>query len=159
MGQTDALVVARHFDRCLSCTDREPNRWFVGRMGSGCCSGRRVHRAAESMAVDHAVHQRDVRELGGLRSATFAAALLTGMSMAGVLPTFGFIAKETWHGAVGHVAGAPFLALSVMSNVGLVAAAGLVCVKPFFGKYDRLPACREQSNEEAEDRQAGSLSY
>ena len=110
-------------------------------------------------AVDHAVHQRDVRELGGLRSATFAAALLTGMSMAGVLPTFGFIAKETWYGAVGHVAGVPFLALSVLSNVGLVAAVGLVCVKPFFGKYDRLPACREHSNEEAEDRQAGSLSY
>ena len=90
-------------------------------------------------AVDHAVHQRDIRELGGLRTAmpvTFVAACLAGISMAGVLPTFGFIAKETWYEAIGHVAdvGASFLTVSVLSNIGLVAAVGLVCVKPFIGR-------------------------
>jgi len=87
-------------------------------------------------AVDHAVHERDVRELGGLRTAmpvTFAAACLAGISMAGVLPAFGFIAKETWYEAAGQLPGAGFLAASVLSNIGLVAAVGLVCVKPFFG--------------------------
>lgn len=39
-------------------------------------------------AVDHAVHQRDIRELGGLRTvmpATFVAVCLAGISMAGVI--------------------------------------------------------------------------
>lgn len=88
-------------------------------------------------AVDHSVDQRDVRELGGLSSAmpaTFAAACLAGVSMAGILPTFGFIAKETWYESVGHVTGIGFLTASMLSNFGLVAAVGLVCIKPFFGK-------------------------
>lgn len=104
-------------------------------------------------AIDHAVHQRDIRQLGGLRSAmpaTFIAAGLAAVSMAGVLPTFGFIAKEMWYEAVGHIAGGAssandavgvagtlpmtgFLSMSVLSNIGLVAAVGLVYVKPFFG--------------------------
>ncbi|WP_417738462.1 putative monovalent cation/H+ antiporter subunit A [Rosistilla oblonga] len=101
-------------------------------------------------AIDHAIHQRDVRELGGLRlamPATFAAALLGGISMAGVLPTFGFIAKETWYEAVGgDVASIGFLAASVLSNIGLVAAVGLVCVKPFFGtRTDATQAAHEGS--------------
>ncbi|QDU44713.1 Na(+)/H(+) antiporter subunit A [Symmachiella dynata] len=86
--------------------------------------------------VDHAVHQRDIRGLGGLRSAmlgTFLAACLAGISMAGILPTFGFIAKETWYEAIEHPADAPFLIASVLSNIGLVVAVGMVCVKPFFG--------------------------
>lgn len=88
-------------------------------------------------AIDHAVHQRDVRELGALRSAmplTFAAACLTGLSMAGVLPTFGFIAKETWYEAAGRRTDVVFLTASVLSNICLVVAVGLVCVKPFFGR-------------------------
>ena len=88
-------------------------------------------------AVDHAVHQRDIRLLGGLRSvmpATCGAALLAGISMAGILPTFGFIAKETWYEAVGSQASVPYLVASVLSNIGLVAAAGMVCITPFFGR-------------------------
>ena len=87
-------------------------------------------------AVDHAVHQRDIRKLAGLRTAmpaTFGAAMLAGISMAGVLPTFGFIAKEMWYEAIGDVTGVAFLAASVLSNIALVAAVGLVCIKPFFG--------------------------
>ncbi|MEZ6131258.1 MAG: putative monovalent cation/H+ antiporter subunit A [Planctomycetaceae bacterium] len=99
-------------------------------------------------AVDHAVHQRDVRELRGLRTAmpmTFVAVCLTGLSMAGVLPTFGFIAKETWYEAIGGGRAALFLTASVLSNIGLVAAVGLVCVKPFFGK-------RTDTTQEAQER-------
>ncbi|QDT34156.1 putative monovalent cation/H+ antiporter subunit A [Thalassoglobus polymorphus] len=88
-------------------------------------------------AVDHAVHERDIHKLGGLRSAmpvTFVAACLAGFSMSGVLPTFGFVAKEAWYEAIGHLAEIPFLTASILSNIGLVAAVGLVCVKPFFAE-------------------------
>lgn len=64
---------------------------------------------------------------------TSGAACLAGFSMAGVLPTFGFIAKETWYESVGNVAVGGFLIASVLSNIGLIASVGFVCVKPFFG--------------------------
>ncbi|MEQ9411760.1 MAG: putative monovalent cation/H+ antiporter subunit A [Fuerstiella sp.] len=105
-------------------------------------------------SIDHAVHQRDIRKLSGLRTvmpATFMAAVLAGLSMAGILPTFGFVAKETWYEAVGRISGVVsadeeltglqgswrvvcFLSLAVLSSIGMVAAAGLVCVKPFVGR-------------------------
>ncbi len=47
--------------------------------------------------VDHATGTRDIRKLAGLaRSLPLvgAAALLAGVSMAGIIPTFGFVAKE-----------------------------------------------------------------
>jgi len=89
-------------------------------------------------AIDHAIYERDVRELGGLRFTmpkTFAAAALTGLSMVGVAPVFGFVAKELYYeslvGADGWVTG--LLLVAVSSNIMLFVAAGLVCVKPFFG--------------------------
>lgn len=117
-------------------------------------------------AIDHAVHQRDIRHLGGLRlvmPATFLAAGLATFSMAGVLPTFGFIAKEMWYEAFGPVvevaasamatdgsAGTPgrivFLALSMLSNIGLVAAGGLVCVKPFFGSRTEVTSTAHEGS-------------
>ncbi len=48
--------------------------------------------------VDHAAGTRDLRELGQLARHmpfTFAVALVAGLSMAGVPPLFGFLAKET----------------------------------------------------------------
>jgi multicomponent Na+:H+ antiporter subunit A len=47
--------------------------------------------------VDHATGTRDIRKLAGLaRSLPLvgAAAILAGVSMAGIIPTFGFVAKE-----------------------------------------------------------------
>lgn len=87
-------------------------------------------------AVDHSAHQRDVRQLGGLRSAmpiTMTAAALAGLSMAGVLPAFGFIGKELYYEAVGHVGGVAWACVAIAANMLLVAVVGLVCVKPFFG--------------------------
>jgi multicomponent Na+:H+ antiporter subunit A len=48
--------------------------------------------------IDHATGTRDIRRLAGLARAmplVGAAAFLAGISMAGLIPTFGFIAKET----------------------------------------------------------------
>jgi len=47
--------------------------------------------------VDHATGTRDIRKLAGLARAMpllGAAAILAGVSMAGIIPTFGFVAKE-----------------------------------------------------------------
>jgi multicomponent Na+:H+ antiporter subunit A len=64
---------------------------------------------------------------------TMMAAALAGLSMAGVLPAFGFIGKELYYEAVGHAAIAPWHSVAVVSNILLVAVVGLVCIKPFFG--------------------------
>ncbi|MCW5877784.1 MAG: DUF4040 domain-containing protein [Anaerolineales bacterium] len=48
--------------------------------------------------IDHATGTRDIRRLAGLAKAMpllAAGALLAGLSMAGLIPTFGFLAKET----------------------------------------------------------------
>ena len=89
-------------------------------------------------AVDHSAHTRDVRELGGLwrrMPLTSAAAVLAMLSMAGVAPMFGFVAKELYLEAVWHAPAAAWwlTAASVVSSVLLVAGAGLVVVRPFFG--------------------------
>jgi NADH:ubiquinone oxidoreductase subunit 5 (subunit L)/multisubunit Na+/H+ antiporter MnhA subunit len=47
--------------------------------------------------VEHATHTRDIRELGGLRTKmpiTFTLCLLGVLSLGGVWPSFGFLAKE-----------------------------------------------------------------
>jgi len=83
-------------------------------------------------AIDHAVHERDVHQLGGLRAVmpmTLAAAALGGLSMVAVLPMFGFVAKELYYESVGG----GFFLIAFVSNVLLFVAAGLVCLKPFFG--------------------------
>lgn len=48
--------------------------------------------------VDHETGTRDLRRLGGLRRAmpvSFVIAAVAGLSMAGLPPMFGFLAKET----------------------------------------------------------------
>ncbi|ADZ71384.1 putative monovalent cation/H+ antiporter subunit A [Polymorphum gilvum] len=94
--------------------------------------------------IDHEAGTRDVTRLGGLRKAmpiTFAAAALAGLSMSGLPPFIGFIAKEVlYYGTWGLPQGA--LVLTVVAVVGnalmLVIAAG-VAVKPFFGPEVHTP--------------------
>jgi len=85
--------------------------------------------------VDHETGSRDVSRLGGLASAmpiTAGAALLASLSMAGLPPFFGFIGKEMIYAAT---AGTPFLtAVALLTSIGMVVIAGIVGVKPFFGK-------------------------
>ncbi|SDF77153.1 multisubunit sodium/proton antiporter, MrpA subunit [Limimonas halophila] len=91
--------------------------------------------------VDHEAGTRDVRALGGLRSAmpiSFAAAVLAGLSMSGIIPFIGFIAKEVMYEGALHTNGIVALA-AVLGNALTVAAAGLVVVRPFFGAQPDLP--------------------
>lgn len=50
--------------------------------------------------IEHAMHTRDIRQLGGLRHKlpwSFVVAVAAAMSMAGLPPTLGFVAKETFY--------------------------------------------------------------
>jgi multicomponent Na+:H+ antiporter subunit A len=89
-------------------------------------------------AIDHGTGTRDVRRLGGLAKAMpllTATALLAGMSLAGLPPAGGFLAKELVYESTLALA-SPWLVLSavlLLISLSFVAVAGLVVVKPFLG--------------------------
>lgn len=86
-------------------------------------------------SVDHETGTRDIRLLGGLRGAmplTAAAGALAALSMAGVPLLFGFVAKELIYKSL--VPQPAVLWLTVLANVLLFAAAGLVAAQVFFGR-------------------------
>src|SRR4051794_7657126 len=89
-------------------------------------------------ALDHETGTRDVDRLGGLGRAMPVTALAAGvaaLSMAGLPPLFGFIAKELSYEATLHGPAAEWVtAAAVAANILLVAAAGLVGLRPFLGK-------------------------
>jgi multicomponent Na+:H+ antiporter subunit A len=90
-------------------------------------------------AVDHETGTRDVRKLGGLWRAmpiTAAAAVIAGLSAAGLGPVLGFISKELVYEALLDLAVAPRLiaGVAVVANGLLVAVIGLVVLRPFFGR-------------------------
>jgi multicomponent Na+:H+ antiporter subunit A len=89
-------------------------------------------------AIDHEAGTRDVADLRGLRKVmpiTFGAAIVAGLSMAGIPPFFGFIGKEIIYEAAldYETAFAVLVVIAVMANVAVVAAAGVVAIKPFLG--------------------------
>ncbi|MEZ5872375.1 MAG: putative monovalent cation/H+ antiporter subunit A [Nitratireductor sp.] len=89
--------------------------------------------------IDHEAGTRDIRKLSGLRAAmplTFAAALLAALSMGGLPPLFGFLAKEEIYYALAKP-GAWAIALTILAIVGnaLMLVIGFaVALKPFLGK-------------------------
>jgi multicomponent Na+:H+ antiporter subunit A len=95
-------------------------------------------------AVDHETGTRDVTRLGGLVRAmpvTALAAGLAALSMAGLPPMLGFINKELLYEAklqapraAGLITGA-----GVAANVLLVAVAGTVGFRPFWGRKTATP--------------------
>lgn len=94
--------------------------------------------------VDHEAGSRDVRVLGGLRRKmplTAALAALAGLSMAGVPPLFGFLAKETIYAAALEMGAAATLLTGavLLTNILMVAAAGIVCWGPFWGPQRETP--------------------
>ena len=90
-------------------------------------------------SVDHQAGTRDIERLGGLGRAmpvTAAAAVLAGLSMSGLPPLTGFISKELFYESTlfaptlnGLLTGA-----ALLTNVLTVVAAGLVVIRPFFGR-------------------------
>ena len=94
--------------------------------------------------IDHEAGTRDVTKLGGLRTAmpiTFAAALAAAISMAGLPPFFGFIAKEEiYYGLWAADPWSLLFTLVALVGNGLMLVIGFaVALKPFIGAKVETP--------------------
>ncbi len=93
--------------------------------------------------VDHAVDSRDVTRLRGLRRAmpiTFVAALLAGLSMAGLPPFVGFISKELIYEALhAHDLSLLLAVVAVAANGFMFVVALLIGVRIFVGPPAATP--------------------
>jgi len=94
--------------------------------------------------IDHEAGTRDVTRLGGLRKAmpiTFIAAIAAAISMAGLPPFVGFLAKEEIYYALW--ANEPwalvFVAVAVVGNALMFVIGFAVAIKPFFGPLVKTP--------------------
>lgn len=94
-------------------------------------------------SIDHGSGTRELTALGGLRRAmplTFAAGALAAVSMAGLPPLFGFIAKEfVYKGTLDGPAALAVTACAVIGNALMFAVACLVGFKPFLGARTATP--------------------
>ena len=92
--------------------------------------------------VDHETGTRDMRRLGGLAKVmpfTLAVALLAALSMAGLPPMFGFLAKETLLATAVHPTLPPLVAelirwSAVLAGALMLAQAGFLIWETFLGR-------------------------
>lgn len=100
--------------------------------------------------IDHETGTRDYLLLSGLRKympITAAGAILAALSMSGVVPFVGFIAKELVYEAALNLetTSSIMITLAVLANVAGVAAAGIAAIRPFFGDYKETPKKAHES--------------
>lgn len=105
--------------------------------------------------VEHAVHTRDIRRLGGLRSrmpVSFVLCAMGALSMAGLPPFFGFLAKEGLYADL--LAGTPLaswlpgglvLGLVVLANAFLFAVGCRLVSGIFLGRPSEAAAHAHES--------------
>ncbi len=94
--------------------------------------------------LDHETGSRDITALGGLVSAmplTFAITLAAALSMGGLPPFFGFLAKEEIYAALagGNLRAILLTATVVLGNALMFAAAFVIALKPFLGARKPTP--------------------
>jgi multicomponent K+:H+ antiporter subunit A len=93
-------------------------------------------------SVDHEAGSRDLRHLGGLARSmpfSFVVGFLAALSMAGLPPLFGFLAKETLLATATHPTVPPavnilFPAAAVIAGAFVLAQAGMLVWDTFMGK-------------------------
>ncbi len=95
-------------------------------------------------AVDHATGEKNVEKLGGLRRSMpvlTVAAGVAALSMAGLPPLLGFVAKETFYEAtLALTNGAGWLtAAGVVSSMLFFVIAFLTGIRPFWGPLRQTP--------------------
>ena len=94
--------------------------------------------------LDHQAGCRDFMQVRGLRHAlpwTTAAAGRAALSLGGVLPMFGFIAKELMFEAVleAPLIGTALSTLAVLSAIGVVTVAAIAGIRPWYGSPVETP--------------------
>ncbi len=93
--------------------------------------------------IDHGTGTREVWRLSGLRTAmpiTFAAGALAALSMSGLPPFVGFIAKEfVYKGTMGELWPLAITGVAILGNALMFAVAFLVGFKPFLGAPSETP--------------------
>lgn len=93
--------------------------------------------------IDHETGTKDIRLLSGLRSSMPQTAIFMSMAalaLAGIPPVLGFIAKEAMLEGLLTSSSQTVLALvGLVSSICLVACAGLLVIKPFWGSVRSTP--------------------
>ena len=94
--------------------------------------------------IDHATGTREVGQLRGLAAfmpVTAIAAAAAALSMAGFPPCLGFIGKELKYEGALAIASEPLLVAgaAVLANALMVAVAGIVALRPFYGGEPATP--------------------
>ncbi|MEO7223273.1 MAG: proton-conducting transporter membrane subunit, partial [Devosia sp.] len=94
--------------------------------------------------IDHGTGTRDITMLGGLRDTltiSFICAALAALSMFGVPPLLGYLAKEEMYAALsyGDVWGVVTIAVLVAGNALLGAIALALAIRPFMGELKPTP--------------------
>jgi len=94
--------------------------------------------------IDHGTGTRDITVLGGLRDSltiSFICAALAGLSMLGVPPLLGYLAKEEMYAAVGFADAWAVLTVGTLlvGNALVGAAAVAVALRPFMGPLRPTP--------------------
>jgi multicomponent Na+:H+ antiporter subunit A len=94
--------------------------------------------------IDHEAGTRDITELSGLRDAltiTFIATGLAAISMIGLPPLIGYLAKEEMYAALLTDSWQPLFVLAVLvaGNALLAGIALAILIKPFMGQLMPLP--------------------
>lgn len=92
--------------------------------------------------IDHESGTREAAALGGLAPRmplTAAAAALAALSMAGVPPLFGFLAKEVFYEATLTLPGL-LVAVAVATSAAMVVVAAIVAARPFLGTRRPTPS-------------------
>ncbi len=95
-------------------------------------------------AVDHETGTKNILKLGGLRGLmpiTFLAACVAALSLAGLPPLFGFIAKELmFEATIGAPGIAFFVSLLALASAMMIAAmAAVFAIRPFTGELKETP--------------------
>jgi multicomponent Na+:H+ antiporter subunit A len=95
-------------------------------------------------ALDHETGTKDITLMGGLRKTmpvTATIACLAALSLAGLPPLFGFIAKELLFESLldAPLWSTLLITVAVGASILIVGVAGLVAIKPFFGKTGNTP--------------------
>jgi multicomponent Na+:H+ antiporter subunit A len=94
--------------------------------------------------IDHGTGTRDITHLGGLRDTltiSFICAALAGLSMFGLPPLLGYLAKEEMYAALsyGDAWGIATIAAMVAGNALLGAVGLAVVIRPFMGALKPTP--------------------